>query len=190
VIHQSSAARAEEPVVIVPYDPSWPGRFARLGSALRNALGETALRIEHIGSTAVPGLAAKPVIDIQVSVASLEPLEAYRIPLERLGYCFHANNPDLTKRFFREPPGERRTHVHVREIGSWSEQLALLFRDYLRAHPADAARYAELKYRLAAAYGRDREGYTEAKGPLIWEIVASAHAWSMETGWKPGPSSA
>jgi GrpB-like predicted nucleotidyltransferase (UPF0157 family) len=185
-----SVVPAEEPVVIVPYDSSWPGRFARLGTALRNALGATALRIDHIGSTAVPGLASKPVIDIQISVASLGPLDAYQVPLAGLGYRFHPDNPDLTKRFFREPAGERRTHIHVREIGSWSEQLALLFRDYLRAHAEDADRYAELKYRLAAAYGRDREGYTEAKGPLIWKIVANAHVWSMKTGWRPGPSSA
>jgi GrpB-like predicted nucleotidyltransferase (UPF0157 family) len=188
--HHSSAVPADEPVVIVPYDPLWPARFTRLGTALREALGQTALRIDHIGSTAVAGLAAKPVIDIQISVASLEPLESYRAPLEALGYRFHPDNPDLTKRFFREPVGERRTHVHVRTIGCWSEQLALLFRDYLRAHPLDAERYAELKYRLAAAYGDDRHGYTEAKGPLIWQIVASAHVWSMKTGWRPGPSSA
>jgi GrpB-like predicted nucleotidyltransferase (UPF0157 family) len=188
--HPPSSVPAEEPVVIEPYDPSWPGRFADLGAALRNALAETALRIDHIGSTAIPGLAAKPIIDIQISVASLERLGAFRVPLEELGYRFHPDNPDLTKRFFREPAGKRRTHVHVRELGCWSEQLALLFRDYLRTHPEDAKRYAELKYRLAAAYGHDREGYTEAKGPLIWDIVARAHVWSMKTGWRPGPSSA
>jgi GrpB-like predicted nucleotidyltransferase (UPF0157 family) len=190
VTRHPSAAPAEEPVVIVPYDPSWPGRFATLGAALRDTLDATALRIDHIGSTAVPGLAAKPVIDIQISVVSLEPLDAYLIPLEELGYRFHPDNPDLTKRYFREPAGELRTHIHVRAIGSWSEQLALLFRDHLRTHPEDAERYAELKYELAAAYGRDRLGYTEAKGPLIWQIVARAHVWSMQTGWQPGPSSA
>jgi GrpB-like predicted nucleotidyltransferase (UPF0157 family) len=190
VIHHSSEVPVHEPIVIVPYDPDWPERFATLGTALRDALGETALRIDHIGSTAVPGLAAKPVIDIQISVASLEPLDAYRFPLEKLGYRFHPDNPDLTKRYFREPIGERRTHVHVRQAGSWSEQLALLFRDYLRVRPVDVERYAELKYQLAVAYGNDREGYTEAKGPLIWELVARAHVWSQETGWQPGPSTA
>jgi hypothetical protein len=98
-------------------------------------LGEVALRIDQIGSTAVPGLGAKPIIDIQVSVADFEPLAAFRRPLEQLGYVYRADNPERTKRYFREPPGRRRIHVHVRQAGSFSEQWALLFRDYLRAHP-------------------------------------------------------
>jgi GrpB-like predicted nucleotidyltransferase (UPF0157 family) len=73
-------------VEIVQYDPIWPARFAQLGSELRAAMGTTALRIDHIGSTAIPGLAAKPIIDIQISVAAFEPLDAYRLPMERLGY--------------------------------------------------------------------------------------------------------
>jgi GrpB-like predicted nucleotidyltransferase (UPF0157 family) len=190
MVGRSSEMHGQEPVVIVTYDPEWPKRFDALGAALRRALGEIALRIDHIGSTAVPGLAAKPVIDIQISVSLLEPLHAYRISLEQMGYRFQPDNPDLTKRYFREPVGEPRTHIHVREAGGWPEQLALLFRDYLCAHPKDAERYADLKFRLAATYGTDREGYTEAKGPLIWQIVARAHAWSQQTGWRPGPSGA
>jgi GrpB-like predicted nucleotidyltransferase (UPF0157 family) len=118
-----------DPIVIVPYDPLWPERFLELGVALRQALGETALRIDHIGSTAIPGLDAKPIIDVQISVVSFKPLHAYRIPIESLGFVFRANNPDLTKRYFREGPGRRRTHIHVRRVGSWAEQGALLFRD-------------------------------------------------------------
>jgi GrpB-like predicted nucleotidyltransferase (UPF0157 family) len=190
VIEYTTPDAHPEPVIITPYDPAWPGRFARLGASLRGALGEIALRIDHIGSTAVPGLAAKPIIDIQISVAAFEPVDAFRVPLEGLGYRFRPKNPDLTKRYFREPAGEPRTHIHVREMGSWSEQLALLFRDYLRTHPEDAAEYAAQKHRLAAAHGRDRHDYTEAKGPLIWQIVARAHGYSMQVGWRPGPSSA
>jgi GrpB-like predicted nucleotidyltransferase (UPF0157 family) len=93
------------------------------------------VRIDHIGSTAVPGLAAKPVIDIQISVASFDPLEAFRAPLEALGYAYRADNTERTKRYFREPAGSSRTHIHVRRAGSFSEQFALLFRDYLRAPP-------------------------------------------------------
>ena len=173
-------------VVIVPYDPLWPELFAELGIALRGALGERALRIDHIGSTSVPGLDAKPVIDVQISVACFEPLEAYRLPIEGGGFVFRADNPDLSKRYFRERPGGRRTHIHVRRAGSWSEQCALLFRDYLRAHEEDARRYAALKYRLAAQYGEDRLGYTNGKGSFIWEIMAQASAWSHEIGWGPG----
>jgi GrpB-like predicted nucleotidyltransferase (UPF0157 family) len=76
----------------------------------------------------------------------------------------------------------------VRRAGSWAEQFALLFRDYLRAHPAEAARYAELKYRLAAQYTHDREGYTEAKSPFIWDVMPRAARWSQAVGWEPGPS--
>ncbi|MDD5220536.1 MAG: GrpB family protein, partial [Candidatus Bipolaricaulis sp.] len=114
-------------VIVIPYDPEWARRFAELGRPLRVALGDAALRIDHIGSTAVVGLAAKPIIDVQISVASFEPIDAYRLSLERLGYVFRAENPERTKRYFREPPGERRTHIHVRRAGSWAEQFSLLF---------------------------------------------------------------
>jgi GrpB-like predicted nucleotidyltransferase (UPF0157 family) len=86
---------------------------------LRAALGEVALRIDHIGSTAVAGLAAKPVIDVQVSVAAFEPVEAFKDPLERLSYVYRADNPERTKRYFREAPGSRRTHIHVRRAGAF-----------------------------------------------------------------------
>jgi GrpB-like predicted nucleotidyltransferase (UPF0157 family) len=179
-----------EPIVVVTYDPEWPQQFQELATRLRRALGQTALRIDHIGSTSVPGLDAKPVIDLQISVASFEPLDAYRLPLESLGFVLRAGNPDRTKRYFREPPGSPRTHIHVRRAGSHAEQLALLFRDYLRAHPDDARRYAQLKHRLADQYRNERESYTEAKGPFVWETLARADRWSQETGWAPGPPDA
>jgi GrpB-like predicted nucleotidyltransferase (UPF0157 family) len=177
-------------VEIAQYDPTWPMRFAQLGSELRDALGTTALRIDHIGSTAVPGLAAKPIIDMQVSVAAFQPLDAYRLPLERLGYIFRSDNPERTKRYFREAPGTPRRHIHVRRAGSWAEQFALLFRDYLRTHEEEARRYESLKYQLAASYQEDRHGYTDAKAPFIWEIMAKADRWSQEVGWEPSPSDA
>ncbi|MEW5825823.1 MAG: GrpB family protein [Candidatus Bipolaricaulota bacterium] len=179
-----------DPILVVRYDPAWPQRFAELGRRLRNALSDAALRIDHIGSTAVPGLDAKPIIDLQISVASFEPLNAYRFPLERDGYIFRPENPDLTKRYFRERPGERRTHIHVRRAGSWSEQLSLLFRDYMRAHPADAAQYAELKRALADKHREDRAAYTDAKAPFIWNVMMQANRWSQDVGWEPGPSDA
>ena len=177
-------------ISIEPYDPLWPGRFAVLGTRLREALGEVALRIDHIGSTAVPGLDAKAVIDVQISVAALEPVDPFRLPLEGLGLVYQADNTERTKRYFRERPGDARTHFHVRRAGSLSEQLPLLFRDYLREHPADAASYAELKARLATQYGENRAGYTDAKGPFIWAAVERADRWAQRTGWEPGPSDA
>jgi GrpB-like predicted nucleotidyltransferase (UPF0157 family) len=173
-------------VEIAPYDPIWPASFAQLGRGLRAALGTTALRIDHIGSTSILGLAAKPIIDIQISVAAFEPLDAYRLPLERLGYVFRADNTERTKRYFREVPGTPRRHIHLRRAGSWAEQFALLFRDYLRTRAEEARRYETLKYQLAARYREDRHGYTDAKGPFIWEIMMKADRWSQKIGWEPG----
>jgi GrpB-like predicted nucleotidyltransferase (UPF0157 family) len=177
-------------VEIVAYDPAWPGRFAELGGELRAGLGDVALRIDHIGSTAVPGLAAKPVIDLQVSVAAFEPVTAFKQPLERLGYVYRADNPERTKRYFREPPGRRRTHVHVRRAGSFSEQWALLFRDYLRAHREVAAEYEAVKRRLAVRFREDRHAYADAKVPFMWEVIRRADEWAQAQGWLPGPSDA
>ncbi|MCX6344646.1 MAG: GrpB family protein [Armatimonadetes bacterium] len=177
-------------IVVVPYDHEWPTLFKSLGADLRGVLGDNALRIDHIGSTSIPGLDAKPIIDVQVSVASFDPLDAYRIPLENLGYVFRCNNPDLNKRYFREQPGQRRTHIHVRRTGSFSQQLPLLFRDYMRTHVEDAQHYAELKNRLAAEYSGDRLAYANAKGPFIWEIMKKADEWAQNIGWQPGPTDA
>jgi GrpB-like predicted nucleotidyltransferase (UPF0157 family) len=94
------------------------------------------------------------------------------------------------KRYFREAPSTRRTHVHVRRYGSWSEQFALLFRDYLRTHADVAARYAALKRDLAATYRDDRQGYTAAKDPFIWATMRDADAWAQATGWQPPPPDA
>lgn len=179
-----------DPILVVPYDPAWPNRFVTLSRRLRGALDVTALRIDHIGSTAVPGLDAKPIVDVQISVAAFEPVDAYRLPLESAGFHWRADNPELTKRYFREQPGMPRTHIHVRVAGSWGEQFALLFRDYLRTHPDDAHAYAQLKYELAAKYRHQRQQYVEAKTPFIWSIMVKANDWSQRTGWQPGPSDA
>jgi GrpB-like predicted nucleotidyltransferase (UPF0157 family) len=136
-------------IIVVPYDSEWPNLFQTLGYALRNALGDIALRIDHIGSTSIQGLDAKPIIDVQISVASFDPIEVIAIPLQKIGFYYRFDNLDLTKRYFREALGDRRTHIHVRRIGSWSEQITLLFRDYMRCHPTDCKIYAEIKYQLA-----------------------------------------
>ncbi|TVZ85378.1 GrpB family protein [Streptomyces sp. BK340] len=106
-----------EPVEIVPYDSAWPATFAKWGVGLRAALGDAVARIDHIGSTSVPGLAAKPVIDIQISVVSLELTDAYLGSLTGIGFVYRADNPERTKRYFREPHGQHRTHLHVRQLG-------------------------------------------------------------------------
>jgi len=177
-------------IYIARYDSAWPTRFAELATAMREALGDVALRIDHIGSTSVPGLAAKPVIDIQVSVRNLEPVDPFRIPLEGLGYVYRQSNPELTKRYFREPPGQSRTHIHVRRAGSFSEQYPLLFRDYLRHHRQSAGEYERVKRLLADQFPHDRLAYTNAKGTIAWEIIRRADEWAQQTGWQPGPSDA
>src|SRR5260370_31281688 len=119
--------KAGDPVWIARYALTWPEQFQQFALPLRDALGPAALRIDHIGSTSVPGLAAKPVIDIQISVADFEPVDAYRLPLERLGYIFRSDNPERTKRYFRETPGQRRVHIHVTRPASFNSQTALPF---------------------------------------------------------------
>ncbi|MEM9937193.1 MAG: GrpB family protein [Bacteroidota bacterium] len=175
-------------IVVVPYDPEWENWFNHLGEYLKASLGEVALRIDHIGSTAVEGLSAKPIVDVQISVADLQQLEAFRIPLTGLGFVFRENNPDLTKRYFREKPGNRRTHIHVRQAGSYAEQEALLFRDYLRTHPVEASEYGQLKQLLAQEYQDHPHTYVEQKAPTIHAILMKARVWSQEIGWFPGPA--
>lgn len=172
-----------DPILVTPYDKQWPILFQEFGQEIRSVLGEDALRIDHIGSTSVPNLAAKAIIDIQISVASLEPLDTFRISLERIGLLYRGDNPDLTKIYFRERAGERRTHIHVRKAGSWSEQFALLFRDYLRSHPTECEIYANEKYRLMYKYENERDKYVEGKAPIIYEIIKKANDWSQRVGW-------
>lgn len=174
--------------IIAPYHPEWKQLFLQTGTLLRHALQKKAIRIDHIGSTSVEGLDAKPIIDIQISVQDYRNLELYQSEIESAGLLLRPDNADRTKRYFREQPGNRRTHVHVRKSGSYSEQLSLLFRDYLRVHPIECMRYGEEKHRLFKQFYDDRARYVEGKGPIVWDILQKAHAWSQLTGWEPGPS--
>ncbi len=123
-------------------------------------------------------------------MASFEPIDAIRKPLVACGYVWRAHNTELTKRYFREQPGKPETHIHVRRSGSFDEQFALLFRDFLRVHPDSAVEYAALKVRLAALDPSDGQRYTEAKAPFIWETMRMADGWAQDIGWQPGPSDA
>lgn len=166
-------------VAIADYDPAWPARFAEEAQAVREAIaGKARFRIEHFGSTAVEGLAAKPVIDIMVVSDEREAWPRLVAPIEALGYAYWADNPRTDRMFFVKgmpPYGERRTHhVHVRTPEDSAD--ALLFRDYLRSHPDEAKRYEQLKRKLAKKYPTDREAYTEAKEAFVSEIVKRARA--------------
>ena len=167
-------------IEIVPCDSNWPARFTVEAARIDTAMAGAALRIEHVGSTSVPGLAAKPVIDIQVSVASLEKLEVHAGALAQLGYCHVPFGAvDLVYPFFQKPakwPCTR--HIHLCVVGSEHERRHLTFRDYLRAHPEVAAEYVELKRRLAAIHGgatpESRERYSLSKTEFVRSVLERA----------------
>ena len=164
-------------IELVPYDPGWAEEFERRCRDIQGALGEAAVAVEHIGSTSVPGLAAKPIVDIQVQVPSFEPMEAYRDPLERLGYEYRPDD-DAGHRFFRlDVDGRRVVNMHVVEAGSDWGTRDLAFRDYLRAHPDEARRYEELKRELATKFSPAHvQRYAEGKSPYIESVYAKIRA--------------
>lgn len=167
-------------IEIVSYDPHWPVLFAAEERVLRSALRPDAfVAIEHAGSTAIPGVAAKPIIDIFIAVPSIPVAKRTLVePIKAVGYVYWGDNPNPERMFFVKgmPPfGTRRTHhVHLCEPTSEHWTRPLLFRDYLRQHPGQAALYVELKRDLAERYRDDREGYTAAKDAFVLEVVAKA----------------
>ena len=165
--------RRGEPITVVDYDQSWPDRYRSWQRALSAALGSAAARIEHVGSTAVPGLPAKAIIDVQVSVPDLADEDSYVRPLEQLGLQLRSR--DVHHRYFRPYPDRPRDiHVHVCAAGSDWETDHLRFRDYLRTHPEACGRYAETKRVAAATWADDRLAYTDAKTAVILSILRSA----------------
>lgn len=164
---------------VVAYDRGWPAAFDAEAIRLRTALGTLALRIDHNGSTSIPGLAAKPIIDIQVSVAALQPIATYGEPLRSIGYVHVPHPDDSFCPFFHRPREWPHSHqVHVVEAGGAEERRTLAFRDYLRDHPAAAREYEQLKQdlarQLAATTRESREAYAQAKTDFIEGIVARA----------------
>ena len=164
-------------VQVVEYDPTWPERFAREQSSLARALPE-ALAIEHIGSTSVPGLSAKPTIDILVVVTSVEALAAAEPALATLGYELRDSFADDEQHsFFRKVVGGRRTHhLHILTSESPRPREYLLFRDYLRSHTSVAEEYSQLKLDLATTYATDRYRYVVEKSRYVSELLERALA--------------
>jgi GrpB-like predicted nucleotidyltransferase (UPF0157 family) len=185
-------------VQVVPYDDRWPGRAAAELAALGAALGPLVCHADHIGSTAVPGMAAKDVLDLQLSVRDLDTAAAaFDAPLSRLGYtrlpyerdhvpAGDSSDPALwAKRYWRRrDDATGGVNLHVRVEGSPNERLALLFRDWLRAHPLAVAAYARFKAELARN-AAGLEVYTEIKDPVVDLVVAAAAGWVRDTGWRP-----
>ena len=169
----------ENTLEVVPYDPRWPAAFDAEAIRLRHVLGSLALRIDHHGSTSIPGLAAKPIIDIQVSVAALQPMAAYGERLQAVGYLHFPHPDDSFCPFFHSPSRWPHTHhIHVVQVGGAEERRTLAFRDYLRDHGHAAREYEQLKQDLAkqlAGIGREsREAYAHAKTDFIERIIATA----------------
>lgn len=180
---------SDDDVRIVDYDPNWPARFAEEAARIRRLVGKPSVEIEHHGSTAVPGLAAKPVIDILVAVPSIEVAERYAVVLVANGY----EQVDLHYRtlwperivLIRRDHGTRACHVHLmlRAHRNWTRLVA--FRDHLRALPDTAAEYESLKRSLTTAHSADRHAYMTAKSDFIARITASALGRALITPCRP-----
>ena len=177
---------------IVPYDPAWPSEFEAEAVRIRKALGCLAVRIDHHGSTSIPGLAAKPIIDIQVSVESLQPMSAYREPLCSIGYVHVPHADDSFCPFFHRPSHWPHTHhVHVVKAGGDEERRTLAFRDYLRDHSDQARQYEELKRNIVARLNptdrESREAYACAKTGFVERILAIALSADYPRESQQGP---
>jgi GrpB-like predicted nucleotidyltransferase (UPF0157 family) len=160
-------------VVLVRYDPHWPAEFEAEAARLRSALDGIVTRVDHVGSTAVPGLVAKAIIDIQVSVRSLVPKRHIVEPLEEIGYAYVPDPRFPTYPFFRYPAvGPRRVHLHVAEAGSPEETEHVHFRDRLRDDPELAKAYVDLKRTMARRYFTNRVAYSNSKGEFIGAALA------------------
>jgi GrpB-like predicted nucleotidyltransferase (UPF0157 family) len=182
-------------IVIGQYRSGWEDEFASIERALRVALGSLALRIDHIGSTAVPGLPAKDIIDVQVTVVEFtSELEAafLKIGYPRRTDITRDHQPpgasgeerDWEKQYYQPTPDLRLAHVHVRRAGSPNGRYALLFRDYLRAHPGAAEAYARVKKALAAHDSTNWDLYYDVKDPVCDIIMAGAEEWAAAVGWR------
>ncbi|NJS13810.1 MAG: GrpB family protein [Sphingopyxis sp.] len=188
-------------IQIIPYNPAWPDEFQRIGNRLRAALGDMALRINHIGSTSVSNLAAKDIIDVQISVAALDPKAAAalaEIGVQRIFHIDHDHAPptftgadaEWSKWIFKPPASHRPANIHMRVEGRANQRYALLFRDYLRAQPLAAQAYAQVKLALARRHADDVEFYYDVKDPVCDIIMAGAEEWARYTGWTLPPTDA
>jgi GrpB-like predicted nucleotidyltransferase (UPF0157 family) len=185
-------------VIVGDYDPAWPERASALIGRLATALGPMAQRIEHIGSTSIPAMAAKDVLDLQVSVGDLDAVvAAFDAPLRSLGFVLTPYERDHVPAGSSDDPAlwakrlwARRDHVegdvnlHVRVVGSPNERLALLFRDWFRAHPGSVPAYAAFKRAVADAVA-DRGVYADVKDPVVDLVISVAETWATHRSWVP-----
>lgn len=166
-------------VRVVPHDPSWAELFARECEILKRLAGEHFVAVEHIGSTSIPGIHAKPIVDMQLAIRSLRDIVGFRETLEALGYSYRENGSDEMRVLFVKGPEELRTHhLHITEHGSDAWHAALLFRDHLRERPQVAREYNRLKMDLAMRHAGDRELYSAHKKGFIENILRALRTGS------------
>jgi GrpB-like predicted nucleotidyltransferase (UPF0157 family) len=171
-------------IEVVDYDPGWIVAFEKEAATLKAVLEERVVEMQHIGSTSVPGLAAKPVIDILIILDHTDDINSFDRAMEGVGYrvrgeCLDATIPGTPGRFYftKETNGVRSHHVHVYAKGHWEIVDKLAFRDYLRTHGREAAAYGELKRRIAAQYRFDNIGYMRAKDGFVKSTLLEAQRW-------------
>jgi GrpB-like predicted nucleotidyltransferase (UPF0157 family) len=163
------------PVRVVPHDPAWKGKFEVEAAALRSALGDEALAVHHIGSTSVPGLRAKPTIDVLIEVREIGKLDGLEAQMAERGYEAWGEYGIPGRRFFTRDRGpERLCNVHAFEAGSPGVERHLAFRDHLIQHPETARAYGDLKRNLAERFPADMEAYMEGKDAFIKEAEREA----------------
>lgn len=182
-------------IVILPYDPHWPEEFAQIRAEIASVLGPLALHIDHIGSTSVPGLGAKDVIDVQITVAEINDEVKQRMVDAGYQLMRHVRDhvpegedptPALwQKMMFNEVAGQRRANIHIRKLGNPNQRYPLLFRDYLRAHPKSSMTIERIKRELAKHHGNDVETYYDIKDPVYDLIWDAANDWARFTHWHP-----
>ncbi len=164
-----------DPIEVVDYDPSWPAQFTEIAARIRAAfVGGPPITVEHVGSTSVAGLAAKPVIDIDVIVPSPSDVSDAIVRLAALGYVHEGDKGVPGREAFRWPPGTRRHHLYLCLRDNAEGRRHVAFRDYLRAHPDDARKYETLKRELAVRFRHDRTAYSEGKTAFVEAVLAKA----------------
>jgi GrpB-like predicted nucleotidyltransferase (UPF0157 family) len=164
---------------VVPYDAQWTVQFQQEAESIREALQPLVVAIHHIGSTSIPAMCAKPVIDILLEVSDIEAVDCYNEQMRQLGYVAKGEFGIAGRRFFLKGEIHRTHHIHAFMAGSPEVLRHLLFRDYMIAHPVDAERYGVLKRKLAQQYRYDNEGYCTGKDAFIKEIDQKAADWKI-----------
>lgn len=169
--------KRKQMIEVVPYDSDWPMQFEEEAALIKQIFADNFVAIHHVGSTAVPGLAAKPTIDIILEVKDIELVNECNYEMEKLGYEAWGEYHIPGRRFFVKGEAKRTHHVHTFQVGSEDTLRHLYFRDYLKSHPDKAKEYANLKIKLAQQFANDRRGYVQNKQDYVQALEKKAIHW-------------